>query len=68
MKRSGFWNLLARIHRDEQGASMVEWVLIIAAVVVPLMGALIIFGGEIKDWLTSQWGEVRNDPNAEYPG
>jgi Flp pilus assembly pilin Flp len=68
VKRSSLIDLLRRIHNDEQGATMIEWVLIIAAIVVPIMGALLIFGSELREWLTDQWQNVREDPNAEYPG
>jgi Flp pilus assembly pilin Flp len=66
VKRSSLIDLLRRIHRDQQGATMVEWVLIIAAIVVPFLGVVIYYSGEIRDWLGSQWGEIRDDTNTQY--
>ena len=40
---SRFVSLLARLHRDEQGAEKVEYLLILAAVALPLLGIIIIY-------------------------
>ena len=47
--------LLSRLHRDETGAEGLEKLLIIAAIVLPLLGLLIYFRGEITSWVESVW-------------
>lgn len=58
--------LLKRMHQDEGGAQMLEWILILGAVVVPLLGALIWFRKDIGSWVSGQYEEVKNDPNTTY--
>lgn len=43
--------LLRRLHRDERGAGMVEYILIIAAVSLPVLGLLIWFRKDIGNWI-----------------
>ncbi|KPJ75662.1 MAG: hypothetical protein AMK72_11945 [Planctomycetes bacterium SM23_25] len=49
---------LKRLHRDERGAEGLEKLLIIAAIVLPLLGLLIIFRDKIKDWVVAIWEEA----------
>ena len=51
---------LKRLHQDERGAEGLEKLLIIAAIVLPLLGLLIIFRDAIKDWVSSIWEEARD--------
>jgi len=51
--------LVRRFHRDEQGADMVEYVLIMAAIALPILAVVIWFREEIKDWLDESWSSVR---------
>jgi Flp pilus assembly pilin Flp len=51
---------LKRLHADERGAEGLEKLLIIAAIVLPLLGLLIIFRDAIKDWVSSIWEEARD--------
>jgi Flp pilus assembly pilin Flp len=46
------------IHEDEQGANMVEYVLIIAAVALPLLALVLLYGKDIKDWVARSWATV----------
>jgi len=41
--------------RDEQGAEGLEKLLIVAAVVLPLLGVLIVFRNLIGEWVTANW-------------
>jgi len=52
---------LKRLHQDERGAEGLEKLLIIAAIVLPLLGLLIIFRNEIKTWVTDLWKEAKQD-------
>lgn len=56
-------DLVGRIHRSEQGAEGLEKLLIIAVIVLPLLGVLIVFRQKISDWASSQWGTVQSDAN-----
>ena len=50
---------LRSLHRDEHGANMVEYILIIAAVALPLLGVLMWFRNDLKDWVTGLYEEVK---------
>ena len=54
----GLCNLLARLHRDERGVEGVEKVLIIAAIVLPLLGVLIVFRDKLTEWVERKWDEI----------
>ena len=52
---------LKRLHRDERGAEGLEKLLIIAAIVLPLLGILILFRNEIKEWVVNIWEDATED-------
>ena len=54
-------NQLKRLHRDERGAEGLEKLLIIAAVVLPLLGLLIIFRNEIREWVVQIWKDAKGE-------
>lgn len=54
-------NVIRRLHQDEGGAEGLEKLLIIAAIVLPLLGLLIYFRGEITEWVTERWESMRGD-------
>jgi Flp pilus assembly pilin Flp len=58
------WTLLKRLHRDERGAEGLEKLLIIAAIVLPLLGLLIIFRNEIKTWVVDIWTKAKGDAES----
>lgn len=55
------WNLLLRLHRDDRGAEGLEKLLIIAAIVLPLLGVLILFRKGVADWVTNLWDTVTGE-------
>ncbi len=59
------WKLIKRLHRDEGGAEGLEKLLIIAAIVLPLLGALIWFRNDIGNWAKSLWDSIKGD--AQQP-
>lgn len=63
------WNLLLRLHRDERGAEGLEKLLIIAAIVLPLLGLLIVFRQKIGEWSSSMWDQVKGtaDQGVQTP-
>lgn len=58
---------LTRLHQDERGAEGLEKLLIIAAIILPLLGLLIIFRDTISDWISSVWGEVEDSGSYTPP-
>lgn len=56
---------LLNLHRDDRGDA-VQFILVAAAVVVPLIIALIAFGDDIVNWLSSQTGTVGDAEPGEY--
>jgi len=50
---------LKSLHRDEQGADMVEYILVIAVVALPLVGVLVWFRKEIVQWAAELWEAVK---------
>jgi Flp pilus assembly pilin Flp len=55
---------LKMLHRDERGAEGLEKLLIVAAIVLPLLGLLIIFRNEIRDWVVTRWKEAKSDSDS----
>ena len=49
------------MHRDEQGADMVEYILIVAAVALPLLAVIIWFRKDLEEWFKSLWGTAKGD-------
>ena len=64
-KGSGLVSHLKRLHHDERGIEGVEWVLIIAAIALPLMGLLWWFAGDIKDWVVGIWEDARGKVDSD---
>ena len=52
---------LRSLHRDQQGADMVEYILIVAAVALPLLAFIIFFWKQIRDWVMSLWENVKDE-------
>jgi Flp pilus assembly pilin Flp len=52
---------LGRLHRDEQGADMVEYALIVLAIALPLIGVIIVFRDELWELISGQWEDVQDD-------
>lgn len=57
---------LAALHRDESGAEMLEYILVVAVVALPMVGILIWFRDEIYEWVREIWGDVK-DAGVEPP-
>jgi Flp pilus assembly pilin Flp len=55
----GIITQLKRLHRDERGAEGLEKLLIICAIVLPLLGALIWYRNDLKDWVKGLWTDAR---------
>ena len=51
---------LRRLHHDEQGADMIEYILIVAAVALPLLGVIIWFWKDIKEMVMGLWEDTKS--------
>ncbi|NQU75960.1 MAG: hypothetical protein HQ546_06595 [Planctomycetes bacterium] len=52
---------IGRFHRDEGGAEGLEKLLILAAIVLPLLGVLIWFRNDIKEWVSGLWQQQKGE-------
>jgi len=59
---------LKALHRDERGVDMVEYILIVAAIALPLLGFVVYFWGEIKKWTLDLWGELTGKAKGQMEG
>lgn len=59
---------LMALHRDQQGADMVEYVLIVAAVALPLLAVIIWFWKDISAWAYEAWVKVKGGQAETDPG
>ena len=53
-------NKLRALYKDEQCADMVEYVLIVAAVALPLLAVIIWFWKDISGWVGEAYSEIRS--------
>ncbi len=61
------WNVLKKLHQDERGAEGLEKLLIIAAIVLPLLGCLIVFRQKVGEWATNMWNTITGNANTPVP-
>ena len=58
---------LSRLHRCEQGSQGLEKLLLLAALILPLLGILIFYGSDIRDWLVDLWDRMKADSEQLAP-
>ncbi len=58
---------LRALHRDEQGADMVEYILIVAAIALPVLAVVIWFWKDISTWAYQLWNSAKDQEGAS-PG
>jgi Flp pilus assembly pilin Flp len=51
--------MLRALHRDEGGADMVEYILVIAAIALPLLAVIIWFWKDISQWAGELWDKAK---------
>ena len=56
---------LAALHRDERGADMIEYILIIAAVGLPLLAVIVFFRKSIAEWIQEKYEDVKGEAEVE---
>jgi Flp pilus assembly pilin Flp len=57
--------IIKQAYRDETGAEGLEKILIIAAIVLPLLGVLLLFKDDISAWVGDEWEQTANDAGDE---
>jgi len=55
------------LHRDEQGADMLEYILIVAAVALPLLAVVIWFWKDIASWAGQLWESAKSGQGTPPP-
>ncbi len=55
------------LHADEQGADLIEYVLIIAAIALPVLLLIIFFKDDIEDWMRESYDEVKGHQSNPEP-
>jgi Flp pilus assembly pilin Flp len=58
---------LQALHEDDTGANMVEYILMIAAVSLPLLGVLIWFWKDLSKWWNSIWQDTKDGQPGTDP-
>jgi len=57
-------NRLKALHRDEQGADMVEYILIVAAIALPALAVVVWFRKDIVSWVNNAWQSIKSGEGA----
>ncbi|MBN1941802.1 MAG: Flp family type IVb pilin [Phycisphaerae bacterium] len=55
------------LHRDEQGADLIEYILIVAAVALPLLGVIIWYRNDIAEWIQGSYEDVKSGEGTQTP-
>ncbi len=50
---------LLALHRDEKGADMIEYILVVAAIALPLLAVVIWFWKDISKWAGDLWDSAK---------
>ncbi len=53
------------LHNDEQGATMIEYALVFAAVALPLLAVLIFFWKDISKWAGELWENAKGNEGTD---
>ncbi len=61
------WDSIKRLHADERGAEGLEKLLIIAAIVLPLLGVLLVFRDKISEWSSNMYNQIRGQGGTPPP-
>jgi Flp pilus assembly pilin Flp len=60
---------IKKFNSDQKGAEMLEYILIFAAIALPLMGVIIYFWKDISKWANSVWLNTKSgNNNGTDPG
>jgi len=59
---------IMKIHNDENGADMVEYILVVGAIALPLVAVIIWFWKDISAWAGRLWNGVKGGTTETDPG
>jgi len=59
-----FIEKLKKLHTDQQGADLIEYVLIIAAIALPVLLLIIFFKDDLKAWIVEEYEEVKDNSDS----
>jgi Flp pilus assembly pilin Flp len=59
---------LTALHKDEQGADKVEYILIVAAIALPLLAVVVWFRKDIATWVSNAWTTINGDSGVNPGG
>ncbi len=51
--------MLKKLHKDEQGADLLEYILILALIALPVVALVLFFKKEITDWFLNLFNEYK---------
>lgn len=60
-------NDLRSLLNDEQGATMIEYILIVAAIALPLLAVILWFKDDISKWFGEQYQDVKSGNASDDP-
>ena len=55
---------LLSLYRDEQGADMIEYILIVAAIALPLIAVIIWFWKDISNWTKARYDDIKGSSES----
>jgi Flp pilus assembly pilin Flp len=58
---------LRALHRDEKGADMVEYILIVAVIVLPIAAVVMLYRNEIAEWARNLWDRIKSTDQPMNP-
>lgn len=64
---SNLKTMVSRLHQDEKGADMVEYILIVAAIGIPLLAVIIWFWKDISKWVDEKYQEIKGGSGGTDP-
>ena len=59
------WQQVKRLDRDEGGADMVEYILLVAVIALPLLAVIIIYRNKIGDLLSDMFSDVEENATMD---
>ena len=59
-----FIEKIKTLHSDEQGADLIEYVLIIAAIALPVLLLIIFFKDDLSEWISEEYDEVKSQSDS----
>lgn len=63
-----FRRVLRSLHREEKGADLIEYILIVAAIALPLLGVIIWYRNDIAEWIKGSYEDIKSGEGSQTPG